>query len=301
MTLRSWRMLDELPPLQPHFVLRQSGQIHSGVVGQENQGESRCVARVCTHASFIEVVNMDKLMWRENGLCVKCGSLRQDERYLMCVSCRIKTAMKGKVFRVRREQLYHEAKLCVACGKSPPLEKHKRCASCIADGDMRIIRLHARRLAAGLCTRCGKNPFSVGRTVCESCLSRGRANAKRSGKNRYKNTKLLARENSKRCYHRLRDEAFDRYGRACVCCGFRENTRFLTFDHVNNDGHAQRRRWGRSTDAILRAARSQNWPSDIQVLCWNCNMAKAHNNGICPHREMVNDEVPEEEPFCAVT
>ena len=28
-----------------------------------------------------------------------------------------------------------------------------------------------------------------------------------------------------------------------------------------------------------------NYPEGFQVLCYNCNLGKAHNNGICPHKK----------------
>lgn len=78
------------------------------------------------------------------------------------------------------------------------------------------------------------------------------------------------------------------YGGCCVCCG-ESNVSFLCADHVNNDGAEHRR--SLNTDgmnaggglAMYRLARKQGYPPRFQVLCFNCNMGKQHNKGVCPH------------------
>ena len=40
--------------------------------------------------------------------------------------------------------------------------------------------------------------------------------------------------------HKLRADAIEAYGSKCSCCGESES-RFLTFDHINNDGAEHRR------------------------------------------------------------
>jgi hypothetical protein len=71
----------------------------------------------------------------------------------------------------------------------------------------------------------------------------------------------------------------DHYGRACVCCGESEEV-FLTIDHINNDGKAHRDRVGKD---IYRDLIKNGFPPIVQVMCWNCNCAKAIC-GICPHQ-----------------
>ena len=79
----------------------------------------------------------------------------------------------------------------------------------------------------------------------------------------------------------LRIEVLEAYGGKCVCCG-ESNLDFLTLDHVNNDGHLEEYRGGPSQYYKLKR---DNWPSNIQILCYNCNCARATNVGICPHQE----------------
>lgn len=95
------------------------------------------------------------------------------------------------------------------------------------------------------------------------------------------------REYQKTYRDNLKKEVFDHYGCFCACCGETE-PKFLTLDHVNNDGYAMRKYKGHPPAAqaqfyvwIIR----NNYPDSFQVLCMNCNFGKARNNGVCPHKE----------------
>lgn len=112
---------------------------------------------------------------------------------------------------------------------------------------------------AGLCFGCGvgvpvKNIARKHR--CEACVEAIRAKAREK-------------------YQKLRLDVLKLYGGKCTCCGETE-TDFLTLDHVNNDGYLDRKKsfylyvW-------------KNRPTDIQVLCYNCNCSKGHH-GVCPHQ-----------------
>lgn len=65
---------------------------------------------------------------------------------------------------------------------------------------------------------------------------------------------------------------------------------FLTIDHIDNDGAQYRKK---SRDAkhtpgggrnFYREVIKMGFPSNLQVLCLNCNAAK-HWYGICPHKQ----------------
>lgn len=90
--------------------------------------------------------------------------------------------------------------------------------------------------------------------------------------------KRLAATAANRRSMRLR--IFEAYGNACACCGETE-PKFLTIDHVNNDGAEHRRTIGRS-DYMMRDIIKRGFPPDFQLLCWNCNGAKGAY-GECPH------------------
>lgn len=120
-----------------------------------------------------------------------------------------------------------------------------------------------------------------GRPVCDICKSNRRKEARES------DTASAERERLRMRQHRARwrDEALSILGRACVCCGQTRQV-FLHIDHTDNDGHEHRR-----TAGIRGGAAMNRWviahPAEArqrcQVLCANCNMAKAiEENHQCP-------------------
>jgi len=111
-----------------------------------------------------------------------------------------------------------------------------------------------RRLIEGVCAYCGSE--WQGKTIkCEKCL--------RQDTNHCANKKKIV---------------FEHYGNKCECCG-ENNTKFLTIDHINNDGKFFRKI--KPYHYIIK----NNFPSDIRLLCWNCNCGRAKNNGVCPHKQ----------------
>lgn len=58
---------------------------------------------------------------------------------------------------------------------------------------------------------------------------------------------------------------------------------FLTIDHINGNGKEHRRRIGTGSAVLYYWLIRNNFPPGFQVLCFNCNQAKAWNRGICPH------------------
>jgi len=90
----------------------------------------------------------------------------------------------------------------------------------------------------------------------------------------------------------LRREVIEAYGGHCACCG--EGTfEFLELDHVHNNGAAARRLYG---DAYRRA-RETGYPACYQILCSNCNHAKARF-GRCPHRAGAQPHQWPRQPRC---
>jgi len=81
----------------------------------------------------------------------------------------------------------------------------------------------------------------------------------------------------------LKKTVFDYYGRQCNCKGCIEtNEGFLTIDHVNNDGHKERNSGGNSTQTYRKIIKL-GFPNTYQVQCYNCNLGRARNGGVCPH------------------
>lgn len=75
----------------------------------------------------------------------------------------------------------------------------------------------------------------------------------------------------------------------CACCG-ESNVGFLSLDHVNNDGNLHRKTEAHKNTPhcyfVLKRAGFPTTPA-IQVLCFNCNLGRENNGGICPHKQMT--------------
>ena len=81
-------------------------------------------------------------------------------------------------------------------------------------------------------------------------------------------------------------EVVKAYGGKCICCGETE-IKFLALDHKNNDGARHRKEIGLWGGKMYRWAKKNNYPNLLQVLCHNCNLAKAFH-GKCPHQKREN-------------
>jgi hypothetical protein len=73
------------------------------------------------------------------------------------------------------------------------------------------------------------------------------------------------------------------YGGKCACCG-EDDIRFLSLDHVNNDGSEHRKTL--RDNQILANAVANYQPDKYQILCYNCNCGRSSNGGVCPHKSM---------------
>lgn len=80
----------------------------------------------------------------------------------------------------------------------------------------------------------------------------------------------------------IKKQVYVAYGNKCACCGETEE-KFLGIDHVNNDGAAHRKKVKNPTKR-MKMIIEDNFPSDFQLLCHNCNLGRYLNNGICPHK-----------------
>lgn len=85
---------------------------------------------------------------------------------------------------------------------------------------------------------------------------------------------------------RIRLEVIGHYGGACACCG-EASLEFLTIDHINGGGSAQRRELKKRGWAFYRWLQKQGYPEGYRVLCWNCNSARGAF-GYCPHEVEAN-------------
>jgi len=94
---------------------------------------------------------------------------------------------------------------------------------------------------------------------------------------------------SKRVRDRLKKLIFEAYGNKCQCCGEAE-LEFLTIDHINNDGAAHRRTLKRGGGDLYRWLRDNDFPSEFQILCCNCNWSKRLGGGVCIHKRKEQEK-----------
>lgn len=70
----------------------------------------------------------------------------------------------------------------------------------------------------------------------------------------------------------------------CACCGECE-LGFLTIDHINSDGSAHRKKSPKTAAGMYFWLQRNGFPTGFQILCFNCNMGREQNGGICPHTQ----------------
>lgn len=78
----------------------------------------------------------------------------------------------------------------------------------------------------------------------------------------------------------------------CQCAGCNVTIeKFLTLDHINNDGAEHRKQLSgngknKAWVPMYTWARKNGYPSIFRVLCYNCNCGRHLNKGVCPHMEV---------------
>jgi hypothetical protein len=73
---------------------------------------------------------------------------------------------------------------------------------------------------------------------------------------------------------------------SCACCG-ESIYAFLSIDHINGGGSKhlkliKNKEQGNSKNLYFWLIKN-NFPKGFQVLCFNCNLGRSINKGICPH------------------
>lgn len=102
---------------------------------------------------------------------------------------------------------------------------------------------------------------------------------------KYKAWRKIAGEKRKEESKKLKQIVVNHYGGACKCCGIND-IRFLSIDHINNDGWKEKehRKNRMNTFLVYKKLIREGFRSDLQILCYNCNIARQHNGGVCPHK-----------------
>ena len=82
----------------------------------------------------------------------------------------------------------------------------------------------------------------------------------------------------------FKDAILSHYGRLCACCS-ESNSRLLTIDHKNDNGKEHGTKKCRYKGiALYRFLVAIHFPDGLQVLCFNCNIGRRNNKGVCPHK-----------------
>lgn len=216
----------------------------------------------------------------EMKVCSKCGIEKSIAEYYANpagrggLSARCKDCHKDAVRKYREENPERVAAFLGAYNK-----KYYRDNK----GKLKAARDQARdrmsqRIAAG--DNFGMDGGAIRCRLCE--LLRPVEDFHRSSSHRTGRQSICKHCNSRRnkeAYRRGRRELLDFLGGRCACCGEREPA-FLEIDHVNGGGGRERK--AKNSLANLRN-RVMNTPSDFQVLCANCHVAKS-TVGECPHK-----------------
>lgn len=223
---------------------------------QAREGKKRC--QECSDRQNKAI--RDKRLFRiQNHLCVDCGDPTSGR---MCDKCRDGKNKSGKSRRARRRGYG----VCMNCGNSCD---GWRCDECAQKHREWAIDRYKARVKDGICVRCGVNKASHGNR-CGKCAE---------DHNRRTNLRDLRRKVA----------AFNAYGGPrCNCCG-ETTVQFLTIDHINGGGNAHRKEIGKGGGggAMYCWLKRNNYPSGFQVLCFNCNIGRHINGGICPHKQAL--------------
>jgi len=84
-----------------------------------------------------------------------------------------------------------------------------------------------------------------------------------------------------------------KYGGKCVCCNI-TGLPFLTMDHIDP---TTKKSTPKNCYKFYRWLMKNGYPPEFQVLCWNCNVAKARSKK-CPHKlDPENQTLPKRIPF----
>lgn len=187
------------------------------------------------------------------------------KNYTRCKTCNERVCRRTRELRKARIG----SGLCCRC-KKPAVPGKTMCQEHLAEMILRNKARLARRKKRRLCMRCGKPGIVKGTTKCAPCLERCRI---------LELTK--ARE--------LKATVHAHYGGKCSCPSCPEtNPAFLSIDHINGGGTKHRKEINRGGGSKFhRWIIQNNFPTDLRLLCFNCNMGRAVHGGICPHEQEV--------------
>jgi len=100
----------------------------------------------------------------------------------------------------------------------------------------------------------------------------------------------VRRKSAKKSQQKVRLKVIEHYSQGKMCCACCDESiiRFLTIDHIDNDGYKYKFKGeAHSSHRLWYFLIKHNFPDGYQVLCFNCNLGKSGNKGTCPHENLV--------------
>ena len=79
----------------------------------------------------------------------------------------------------------------------------------------------------------------------------------------------------------IRQRVVEAYGGKCICCD-ESHWQFLTLDHPEGDGQADRAKHHNTTDQLYGWVIKNGFPNNYRLLCMNCNWVRRYDT--CPHQ-----------------
>ena len=161
------------------------------------------------------------------------------------------------------------------CNRRPAQDGKTMCEICARKWMLRCRAHRHDRIANGLCVDCGSPVLDFRRNgkryaSCSPCRIK-RRKGNENWRPKHPEYQIARRQ-------QYWDQVFAHYGQVCACCGETERA-FLTIDHVNNNGREHRKQ---VVGVFLQWIIRQGFPTDLQILCFNCNCATGRV-GQCPH------------------
>lgn len=201
--------------------------------------------------------------------------------------------------------------ICISCD-SPTVHRRTMCLVHLRELKNRQAEIRRERRGKGICERC-RHPTNGKGYFCGECLLIHKEQQKARVDKRKLNNQCIEckkQKSEKEIYHacddcrlkkkikrqEIRQTIFNHYGQKCNCtCGCNvTNPRHLTLDHVENNGAEHRKEVGKS-EFFYRWVIRNNFPDDLQILCFNCNCAKSNYGGCLEEDIKVKTPKPEYE------
>lgn len=216
--------------------------------------------------------NKQRAKKKHLGICEHCPNEVMTGKTI-CVECKPKIAKRSKIRNKKRYQYRKNQLICMTCDK--PVESDKtQCRKCLDNKALIQKKKREKFEHNNQCSQCGKDlPIDNEGKRCDSCITIRNEWYVESG---YKERLALIRNEDFR-------QVLEHYGTKCACCE-QDGPIFLTVDHIDGNGEKHRKEIKKYGSGFYRWLIDQNFPCGFQILCYNCNMGRHRNGGICPHK-----------------